>query len=484
MESDGDDMNSSDNATVLDEPSSTPEALTRWYSIFNVALPSSILNVAAPLLATLQTALIGHKAGVTSLAAYGSVWTCLGLCIRLNTYLVDGVSAKTGASIGSRNWSKLAMNVKRSLSFAFVMGISSVIILISIRGFLFGQVLHLDQATFVEACRYWQLVVYRVVFVLLSMSISGVLQGFRHGSAVAWINSISSLVEIGLDFLFVSLYPTRALFCLGVIALVCSSIQTIVGLVLLFKLTPPEFDGGTDEFSLYDRLISGGDSEDDGGSGDSGEESLISFLMAGCDMFLRSLIMQATFFIALICVSRMESSAVLLAAHSIVSNIWLLVSYIVDGFAAAAIVLGSRLRGMESESSALYLVTLTRRVLVAGFAAGVMTSVALAVCPDFFIGFFTKDRAVSDVLISCWWLLCLVQPLNGLVFTIDGLLYAGQQFRFIRNYFIAGFTLVFVPAIVLYGKYSLLGVWTTKAVFNVYRLAGGALWVWREVSTV
>lgn len=50
---------------------------------------------------------------------------------------------------------------------------------------------------------------------------------------------------------------------------------------------------------------------------------------------------QATFFIALAVASRLGTAA--LAAHQIVAQLWLLTSYVVDGFAVSGTVLGSRL---------------------------------------------------------------------------------------------------------------------------------------------
>lgn len=61
----------------------------------------------------------------------------------------------------------------------------------------------------------------------------------------------------------------------------------------------------------------------------------------GAAMFVRSLILQLTFFLALMAASRLGTEA--LAAHAVVGQLWVTVSYAVDGFAAAGIVLGSRL---------------------------------------------------------------------------------------------------------------------------------------------
>lgn len=57
---------------------------------------------------------------------------------------------------------------------------------------------------------------------------------------------------------------------------------------------------------------------------------------------------QATFFIALAVASRLGTAA--LAAHQIVAQLWLLTSYVVDGFAVAGTVLGSRLASQGKHS--------------------------------------------------------------------------------------------------------------------------------------
>ena len=58
---------------------------------------------------------------------------------------------------------------------------------------------------------------------------------------------------------------------------------------------------------------------------------------------------QATFFIALAVASRLGTAA--LAAHQIVAQLWLLTSYVTDGFAVAGTVLGSRLSHQRHASA-------------------------------------------------------------------------------------------------------------------------------------
>ena len=77
------------------------------------------------------------------------------------------------------------------------------------------------------------------------------------------------------------------------------------------------------------------------GSRGSWAHELRSYFADGGNMIVRSTLLQGSFVVVTVCVARMGSSA--LAAHQVVLQLWLLTSYIVDGFAAAGTVLGSRL---------------------------------------------------------------------------------------------------------------------------------------------
>ncbi len=61
-----------------------------------------------------------------------------------------------------------------------------------------------------------------------------------------------------------------------------------------------------------------------------------------------ALMLQATFFIAATIAARLGTAA--LAAHAVVSQLWVLASYIVDGFAVAGTVLGSRLVALRQQA--------------------------------------------------------------------------------------------------------------------------------------
>jgi len=166
----------------------------------------------------------------------------------------------------------------------------------------------------------------------------------------------------------------------------------------------------------------------------------------------------------------------------VVNQLWVLISYAVDGFAAAGIVLGSRLAAQAHDperatSAKKHLQRLIFRVLVAGLVSGMAAAATFAAGRDYIIATFTDDPEAAAVLRhGTWTVLVLSQPINGLVFVYDGLMYASQNFTFIRNYMVLGFILVFCPILTLEVFFwnALWGVWLANTAINVWRVGGAA----------
>ena len=451
--------------------------LPTWRSILGIALPSSAMNVAAPLLVTGQSMLLGHSPqGAIALAAYGSVVTTVSLATRVSSFLCDASSANVGASIGERNWAKLARGIQTSILYAVALGLLSVILLTGLKPVVFGRILRLDGPVLVASTQYFLLAVMKVPFTLVGLVMNGVLQGIRQNNALAGTAACFSLLEFVLDWsavrLATNLCPGRSLLWkFGVIGIVMQALQTTATGVMLLRLKPVEADEG---FSLYRELIT----EDVASDASEVENDGFGFALKSgmTHMLARSLIMQSTFAIALLCVSRLPEPTSALAAHHVISNVWMLISYFVDGLSAASIVLGTRLRAQADPGA---LTTLNVRCLAAGLIVGLVVMLGLLLGEDAVIKFYIGDAsgATRALLMGAWPLVAAAQPLNGPLFVIDGILCGGQDYSFISRAYAVGFLLVFLPLIVSPLRLSLMGIWGTKAGFNVYRCAAALLWV-------
>lgn len=72
---------------------------------------------AGPVTTALETALLANYAGSNALAAFAAVNTSANFATRIFNFLVDGVSAKVGKSVGQGAWGELAFRVQLALSW-------------------------------------------------------------------------------------------------------------------------------------------------------------------------------------------------------------------------------------------------------------------------------------------------------------------------------------------------------------------------------
>lgn len=131
--------------------------------------------------------------------------------------------------------------------------------------------------------------------------------------------------------------------------------------------------------------------------------------------------------------------------------------------------LGSKLLG-EGEGKQMRFLTLILALL--GGGTGLLASGLLVALHQPIVHVFTRDAQTQSLLGSpLWVLLCALQPINALVFVYDGLLYATQSFRYVRNALAVGVLLVFAPSlgIIVSLSHSLLGIWAAKALLNAWR---------------
>ena len=161
-----------------------------------------------------------------------------------------------------------------------------------------------------------------------------------------------------------------------------------------------------------------------------------------------------------------------LAAHAAALQVWMLMSYVVDGFADVGTMLGAKLLG-AGEFSAMR--ALVRRLDVLGVASGAAAAAGLAVSLDPLAHLWLAgDAAAAAALASVWPLLCAMQLPNAMVWVWDGVMYASNDsLPYIRNALAVGALGVFAPALwcALVFDPSLRTVWLAKALLNAWRAA-------------
>jgi putative MATE family efflux protein len=169
------------------------------------------------------------------------------------------------------------------------------------------------------------------------------------------------------------------------------------------------------------------------------------------------------------------SGTVAVAAHQVAFTVWTLLALALDAVAIAGQAIVGRALGAGDAEAAR---AATRRMMQWGLVSGLVLAVVIITLRATFVPLFTDDAEVRGLLSSVLVVAALFQPVNGVVFALDGVLIGAGDGRYLA---LAGvLTLVaFLPlaALVLVTDAGLVALWWAFGGFMVARLV---TLLWRE----
>jgi putative MATE family efflux protein len=190
-------------------------------------------------------------------------------------------------------------------------------------------------------------------------------------------------------------------------------------------------------------------------------------LVIGRHIFVRTAALTGAFVLAGAVVARSGDAS--LAAHQIAFQLWVFLALVLDAVAIAGQVLVGRGLGAGDVDRAY--AASTRMIWLSVYAGGLFAAVLLllqGVLPYV----FTSDEAVVDRAQAIWWLFALMQPLNGAVFALDGILIGASDGRYLMWSMVAAFAAsgsVALAALAL--DWGIVGVWAALVVLIFVRFA-------------
>jgi putative MATE family efflux protein len=159
-----------------------------------------------------------------------------------------------------------------------------------------------------------------------------------------------------------------------------------------------------------------------------------------------------------------------LSAHEIAFQLMLLGSEVIDGLAVAGQALVAKYLGAAQKEKAI---AMGKTLILCGAVAGLIFGVAFLGGQDAIVSFFTNSTDVKLLLGAGVILLVAVfQPLNGIVFVLDGLLIGARDTRFLMWAMLIGALGIFVPIswMSLHWNWGLSGIWWGVGALMSWRL--------------
>ena len=424
-------------------------------TINRLAVPATIAGIAEPLLSITDTAIVGNIPidGVESLAAAGIVGSFLSMLIWVLGQTRSAISAIISQYLGAGRIDE----VKTLPAQAIFLNIALSLVILLSTIFVVEDIFKLFNASgkILEYCiSYYSIRVWGFPLTLFVFAVMGIFRGLQNTYYPMLIAIVGAVLNIGLDFILVygidgwipALYLEGAAYA----SLTAQGTMAIMAFILLYTKT---------DISLRLQLPF--------------NPELGRLIGMSLNLFVRTMALNTAMLLAVREATDMGPRYI--GAHTIAINLWLFSSFFIDGYGAAANIMGGRLLGARDFDG---LWELAKKIT--GY--GAMVSLVLMLIAFIFyypIGnIFSNETVVLETFYAIFFILVLGLPINTVAFVLDGLFKGLGEMKYLRNTLLAATFLGFVPVLYL-GKYldwKLYGIWIA---FTVWMLIRGIALVWK-----
>ena len=406
--------------------------------IFRFAIPALGTLAAEPLYVLVDTAIVGHL-GRSQLAALGVAATVLSVVAMFN-FLQYGTTAQVARASGAGEDATAARLGAQALwlSLAFGCALAVAVILLA-RPVV--DVFGVEGTTASYAVTYLRIVSIGIPAAFLAIGGQGFFRGVGDLRTPLVIVIAANLVNVVLEVWFV--YGLD----LGVKGSAWGTVIAQAGMgaaiaVGILRRVGRSYAGV--RLALARRLLS-----------------------LGKFIFIRTASLIAAFVLAGAVVARLGDAP--LAAYQISFQLWIFLALVLDAIAIAGqIIVGQQLGASRPEEA--YAASV--RMIWLSFATGAIFSVALLALGDVIPRIFTSDPTVLAQCALLWPIFALMQPFNGIVFALDGILIGASDGRYLALSMVCAF-LVCAGALVVVTRIDagIRGVWLALALLIATRLA-------------
>ncbi len=412
--------------------------------ILRLAVPNIISNLTVPLLGVVDTALIGHLEHVYYLGALAVGSMIFNFIFWGFGFLRMGTTGLTAQAFGQENKTDSIMTLTRAL---LVAGVVSLLILLLQTLIIDLSVRLIDASPSVEHFTrvYYSIRIYTAPAVLGMYVIHGWFLGMQNARYPMIVTVILNLINIGLDVWFIyGMNLEIAGAAWGTL------IARYIGFALAVMLLLYKYSDWITAY-VHKKLLQ--------------LEQLKKFFLVNRDIFIRTLCLIFTF--SFFTAKSAEFGNVLLAANTILLQLWLIVSYAVDGFAFAAESLVGRFTGAKEPVNVRKAV---RYCFVWGIGLGAATSLIYLLFSEPILLIFTdQQKVIEAALLFFGW--AVAGPLvSSFCYVWDGIYIGATATSAMRNSMLIATLLIFLPVYFIAVQY--LGnhaIWLAMTLFMVAR---------------
>lgn len=280
--------------------------------ILRIALPSIVSNITVPLLGLIDVTITGHMGGAAFVGAIAVGGMLFNIIYWLFVFLRMGTSGMTAQAFGARRLTEVVSVLLRAVAVAMVMSVLLLSLQVPVRELSLSLIEPSAEVAFL-ARTYFNICVWGAPASLLLFVLNGWFLGMQNSRAPMVIAILQNVANILLSLLFVYGFGMK-IEGVAMGTVLAQYAGLLVGLFLLFR-----HYWRLRVYLRMDQVFT--------------QASLVRFFMLNKDIFFRTLCLIFVHFYFIAMGAKNGDSA--LAVNALIMQLFLLYSYIMDGFAFA-----------------------------------------------------------------------------------------------------------------------------------------------------
>lgn len=412
--------------------------------ILHLAIPNILTNLSVPLLSSVDTAVVGHLDKVYYLGAiaigsmiFNFIYWGLG-------FLRMGTTGLTSQAFGQSNDKEISLNLFRPLTVAIIAGLLLVLCQFFIAEFAF-YIVNATPEVEKFAKEYFYIRIYAAPATLAIYVFHGWFLGLQNARYPMIILITVNLLNIFFNLLFIYQFDMKSDgVALGTVVAQYSGL--LISIILLSRL----YKKYLKNFSMSELF---------------NLTKLKTFFKVNTDIFIRTLalVFVFSFFTAESAVYGDE----ILAANTILLQLWIILAYSVDGFAFSAESLVGKFIGAKDKVN---LVKSIKYIFAWGIGLGLFFTILYSFLGSQIISLFTNNESVIALALSFLFWAIISQLINSASFIWDGIYIGATATSAMRNSMLLSTLFIFIPAyFLLKESYGNNALWLALALFMISR---------------
>ena len=392
---------------------------------------------AQPTFVLVDTAIVGHL-GTAQLAALGIAALVLGGTFALFNFLAYGTTSQVTRAVGAG--ARETADRLGAQAFWLSLAIGTVVsVAIAVAAEPIVDLMGVEGQAAEYAVQYLQIAVIGLPFAFLVLGGQGYFRGISDLRTPLVIEVVANGVNVVLVVVFVYVFEWGIQGSAAGTAIA----QAGMGLAFFAWMIRQTHGRLGLRFDLLRRLLS-----------------------VGKHLFVRTAALYGSFLVAGAVAARFGDEAI--GAHQIAIQLWFFLALVLDAIAIAGQVIVGRMLGANDADGAY---AASVRMIVLTVYLGLAFAAVMLLAADWLPRVFTSDPAVIEEAQRIWPLFALMQPLNGAVFALDGILIGAGDARYLMWSMLASMAAAVTVALAtLHYDWGLIGVWWALFVLICVRL--------------